>query len=69
MIKYKYLMAWDRMMHSSPAWMGKMQIEAEEDNAPLDVIFKDTDGKWHRFCEIVSQETKNRIKSIALGVL
>ena len=61
MIKYKYLWVWDRMMHSDLSWSEKMQKEATEENAPLDCIYKDIQGKWHRFKDIKSDETKSRI--------
>lgn len=60
-IKFKYLWAWDRMMHSSLYWSECRQLEAYEDKAPLDCIYKDRDGKWHRFCDIENPYTKRRI--------
>lgn len=64
MIKYKYLYAWDTMMHSAQYWKDMKQREAKEDNAPEDVIYKDTNGKWRRFGEIQSEETKIRIQKM-----
>lgn len=63
-IKYKYLYAWDMMMHSSFRWIADKQAEAESDNAPLDAIYKDNDGTWHRFVDIESAETKTRIQNM-----
>jgi len=64
MIEYKYLWAWDTMMHSGQCWKDMKQREAEEDNAPEDVIYKDTNGKWHRFKDIQSEETKQQVQRI-----
>lgn len=64
MIKYKYLWAWDTMMHSGRYWKDMKQREAERDNAPEDVIYKDTNGKWHRFKDIQSEETKQQVQRI-----
>lgn len=63
-IKYKYLWAWDRMMHSCYEWSRQRQLEAKEDNAPDDVVYKDTSGKWHRFKDVESENTKKRVQSI-----
>lgn len=64
MIKYKYLYAWDRMMRSTLAWSEQKQRQAEMENAPIDCIYRDTDGTWHIFGNIENQETKNRIQKI-----
>ena len=63
-MKYKYLYAWDLMMHSGQYWIDMKQREAKEDNAPDDVIYKDVNGKWHRFGDIQSEETKQRIQKM-----
>lgn len=63
-IKYKYLWAWDRMMNSCYEWSRRQQLEAKEDNAPNDVVYKDTNGKWHRFKDVESENTKKRVQSI-----
>ena len=64
MIKYKYLWAWDTMMHSGQYWKDMKQREAKEDNAPEDVIYKDTNGKWHRFKDIQLEETRQQVQRI-----
>lgn len=63
-IKYKYLWAWDRMMRSTYGWSERKQLEAKEDNAPEDAVYKDTDGNWHRFRDVKSEETKKIVQSI-----
>ena len=65
MIKYKYLRAWDLLLHSSQGWMDQRQLIAEAENAPLDAIYRDTDGTWHCFSEIKSKETQERVQFIA----
>jgi hypothetical protein len=60
-IKYKHLWAWDRMMGSTIGWSEMKQVEAEEDDAPLDAVYKGHEGKWHRFEDIESDETRGRI--------
>lgn len=64
MIKYKYLRAWDMMMHSSQGWMDQRQIIAESENAPLNAIYRETTGVWHTFDEIVSDDTKKIVQDI-----
>ncbi len=63
-IKYKYLYAWDMMMHSSPLWIKDMQETAANEGAPEDAIYKDVDGNWHRFIDIESETTKLRVQNI-----
>lgn len=62
--KYKYLAAWDNMMHSGFSWRLRMQQEAEQDNAPLDVVYETVDGVWVRFSEVESKKTRDRIQSM-----
>lgn len=64
MIKYKYLWAWDTMMHSGRYWKDMKQREAVRDNAPEDAVYKDVGGNWHRFRDVESEETKKRVQSI-----
>lgn len=40
------------------------QLEAKEDHAPDDVVYKDINGKWHRFEDVESENTKKRVQSI-----
>ena len=63
-IKYKYLYAWDIMMHSSPLWINDMQETAANEDAPEDALYKDVDGTWHRFKDVESENTKKRVQSI-----
>lgn len=63
-VKYKYLYAWDMMMHSSFSWIAEMQREAARDNAPEDAVYKDSEGNWRRFAEVESEETRNRVQHI-----
>lgn len=63
-IEYKYLWAWDRMMGSCYGWSECKQLEAKEDNAPEDAIYKDTYGNWRRFRDIKSDDTKKTVQRI-----
>ena len=68
MIKYKYLYAWDRMIHSTLGWSEMMQKRAEMENAPIDCTYRDNDGTWHTFRNIDNQETKDRVQKIVDGL-
>lgn len=63
-IKYKYLWAWDRIMHAGEHWMISNQMRATKEKAPADAIYRDVNGKWHRFTEISSQNTAYRVLRI-----
>ena len=62
--KYKYLAAWNDMMNLGFNWRIRMQQEAEEENAPLDVVFKAIDDTWVRFNEIDSKQTRDKIQAM-----
>lgn len=47
-IKYKHLFAWDTMMGSYAYWVNDQQERAKADDAPLDAIFKNSEGGWER---------------------
>ena len=63
-IKYKHLWAWDRMMRSTIGWSEMKQAEAEDENAPIDAIYKDHEGKWHRFADVERDDTRERIAEL-----
>lgn len=63
-IKYKYLRAWDTMMHSGELWMSMMQDKAEEEHAPITAVYRRTDGIWVTFEEVENTETRNRIQQM-----
>lgn len=64
MIKYKYLWAWDRMMRSDYGWSKRLQGLAEQEKAPIDCIYRDITGKWHRFRDIKTEETKQLVQRL-----
>ena len=45
-MKRKHLWVWDTMMGSYQYYKEMMQAQAEEENAPLDAIYKGRDGSW-----------------------
>lgn len=45
-MKYKHLHTWDTMLGSYGYWKELMQELAEQDNAPLDCIFRRSNGEW-----------------------
>jgi len=61
---YKYLAAWDKMMHAGFHWRIRMQQEAAQDGVPANVIFKDIDGVWHTFDELDDDVMKAHIQAL-----
>lgn len=64
MVEYKYLMAWDMMMHSDDFWKQRMQRLAKEENAPKNAIYRDVNGKWHTFDDVTAEDTKKYINAL-----
>ena len=63
MTKYKYLMAWDNLRGRDTRSKIMHQLRAENDNAPLDAIYRDANGKWNTFDDVQSKEERTRILS------
>jgi hypothetical protein len=66
---YKHLKAWGIMMGSSSGYILMEQQIAALEAAPRDAIYQDTSfgpkpGRWHRFCEVTSADTREHIESI-----
>ncbi len=66
-VKFRHLLAWDIMMGSYDYWKREGQRLAEEDSAPIDVVYrKDVEGKrvWTRFADVSNEDTRARIERI-----
>lgn len=51
---YRHIRAWGRFMQSFEYYIVGEQKRAAEDNAPLDAIYKHSDGHWVRATDIES---------------
>lgn len=60
-LKYPFVYAWDRMLGSYEEWSEREQERAEKESAPLDAVYRDSDGKWVSFKNVQSFRTKRRI--------
>jgi hypothetical protein len=60
-VKYRHLWAWDNMMGSFLYYKEMNQARAEEENAPINAVYKAHDGSWVTFDEVRSPEAKERI--------
>jgi hypothetical protein len=45
-IKHKFVVAWCKYLDSKDYWIQDQLAKAEQDNAPLNAIYKSPDGTW-----------------------
>ena len=57
--QYKHIWVWGRMMSSDGAYIHDQQVMASEDNAPLDAIYKNQEGRWVSFSEVTDPQTQH----------
>jgi hypothetical protein len=60
--EYRHIRAWGRHLHSFNYYIEDQQWRASEEHAPLNAIFKGTDGTWHTVDGIASEELKTKIE-------
>ena len=54
---YKHIAAWGRMLGSFRYYVKQEQAAAFEDGAPLDAIYKNSEGEWERFSGVTNPDT------------
>lgn len=61
---YKYIEAWGVYMRSFNHYIRGEQAIAASLNAPLNAIYRDSEGKWLTFDEITNVQTKAAVDNI-----
>ncbi len=64
-IKYKHIWAWAQLLGSLNYYPRIQAEQAEKDNAPIDVIYKDEKNKWYRAQDIQSLAFQNEVNELA----
>jgi hypothetical protein len=54
---YKHIEEWGRMMGSFHDYIWGQRQQAAQDGAPVDVVYRDSYGKWVRFADVTNQQT------------
>lgn len=50
--EYNHIRAWHALSGSQTSYWWALQGRAAEQNAPLDAIYQDEGGRWHRESEL-----------------
>lgn len=59
--KYACIVRWSRSLGSYDYYIDNQVLEADADNAPDDVIYKDHNNIWHRAGDIKNEQTRKEI--------
>ena len=55
--KYEHIVLWGRYLGSADYYINDQILLAAKDKAPENAIYKDNDGKWHTFDDVVNPRT------------
>jgi len=61
---HPYIRAWGQLLGSYDYYIAAQVELAIRDRAPPKAIYRDTDGRWHTFDDIVGEDNRARITRI-----